>query len=405
MEVIPGLSLQGPTDWSDGMAAKISVRKYTGVFYSESTVRKWRERADRIYWVCFKDSKTGKLVWERCGPASEGWTPEAAQKRRHELLNEDRTGDYKPKQERKADQLTFLELMDTHYLPWADENKKRARDDRSLYKNWLKPRFGAKTLRGIYPLDLERLKREMREAGKSEATIRHALCLVRQAFNKAAAWGLWSGDNPCRSVGFPKPNNARQRFLTHDEADLLLAALHKRSAQLARIAKLSLYSGMRLGEIFNLKWGNVDLSRGILYVLDTKNNESRHVFITDRIKEVFDELTPGEPDDMLFTTRQGKSVQWLSKVFSDVVEKTTLNKGISDPRQKITFHSLRHTFASWAVMAGIPLYTVGQALGHKSNVMTARYAHLAPESQRRAFEAVAASKSAADEKAKAETKG
>jgi integrase len=387
------------------MAAKTSVKKFAGVYYTESTIRKWRERPDRCYWVNFKDAKSGKLFWERCGWASEGWTSEAAQRRRYELLEQDRSGDYKPKVQRKAEQLTFGTLMDKHYLPWAEANKSRIRDDKSRYETWLKPRFENKQLIQIAPLDLERLKKEMREAEKSEATIRHALCLMRQAFNKAAAWGLWSGDNPCRSVGFPKPNNARQRFLNHEEADLLLEALHKRSAQLARIAKLSLYSGMRLGEVFNLTWGNVDLNRGILYVLDTKNNESRPVFITDRIKEIFDGLAGGEPDDMVFMARNGKPVAWLSKVFTDVVEKCGLNRGISDPRQKVSFHSLRHTFASWAVQAGIPLYTVGQALGHKSNMMTQRYAHLAPDSQRKAFEAVANSKTAAEEKAKVETKG
>ena len=97
-------------------------------------------------------------------------TPEAAQRRRYELLEQDRAGEYKPKQERKADQLTFGELMEKHYLPWAGENKKHAHDDRSRYLHWLKPRFADKLLRDIAPLDLERVKKEMREAGKSEAT-------------------------------------------------------------------------------------------------------------------------------------------------------------------------------------------------------------------------------------------
>ncbi|MFZ5449943.1 MAG: hypothetical protein ACOZFS_15030 [Thermodesulfobacteriota bacterium] len=98
------------------MAAKISVKKYTGVYYTESSIKKWRERPDRCCWVNFKDAH-GKLRWERCDWASEGWTPEAAQRRRYELLEEDRAGSYKPKQERKADLLTFGELMEAHYPP------------------------------------------------------------------------------------------------------------------------------------------------------------------------------------------------------------------------------------------------------------------------------------------------
>ncbi len=380
------------------MAAKVSVKKFTGVYYSESTIRKWRQRPDRCYWVNFKDGKTGKLQWERCGWASEGWTPEAAQRRRYELLEQDRSGEYKPKSQRKADKLTFGTLMDKYYLPWAEENKSRLRDDKSRYKNWLESRFANKALQEIAPLDIERVKKDMRDKNRREATVRQVLCLVRQAYNKAVQWGLWSGPNPCDSVTFPTPNNRRQRFLTRAEADLLLTALKKRSSQLALIAKLSLYSGMRLGEIFALKWSNVDQSRGILYVMDAKNNESRPVFITDQIREVLDELPPGEPDDVLFKTRKGEPVQWLSKVFTDVVAESGLNKGISDPREKISFHSLRHSFASWAVMEGVPLYTVSKCLGHKSMSMTERYSHLSPDSQKSAFEAVSRAQDAAKAK-------
>ena len=66
-----------------------------------------------------------------------------------------------------------------------------------------------------------------------------------------------------------------------------------------------------------------------------------------------------------------------------------LNEGISDPRERATFHTLRHTYASWAVMAGLPLYVVGKALGHRTLTITQRYSQLAPDSHRAAFEAVA----------------
>ncbi|MGA9756576.1 MAG: tyrosine-type recombinase/integrase [Desulfobaccales bacterium] len=373
------------------MAKKISVKKYAGVYYTESVAKKWRERADRIYWVAFKDAKTNKLRWERCGWASEGWTPEAAQRRRHELLEQDRAGDYKPKQERKSDQLTFGELMEKHYLAWAKEHKGHSLGDFSRYTHWLKPRFATKALKDISPLDLERLKREMREAGKSEATVRHVLCIVRQGFNKAVVWRLWSGENPCKGVSFPSPNNARQRFLSQEEAAKVLESLRRRSDQVARIATLSLYGGLRLGEVLGLRWSNVDLKNGIIFVQDSKNRESRPIFITEPIKQVLGELTPGAPDELLFKTKAGNPVQQLSKSFAITVNELKLNEGVSDPRERVSFHTLRHTYASWAVMAGVPIYIVGKSIGHKTMAMTQRYAHLAPESHRAAFEAVAQS--------------
>lgn len=373
------------------MAKKISVKKYAGVFYTESTVHKWRERPDRCYWVAFKDVKTRKLVWERCGWASEGWTPEAAQNKRYELLEQDRAGAYKPKKERKAAQMIFQDLLEKHYLPWARENKKRHAGDEHLYRNWLKPRFGSKELGQIAPLDLERLKKEMRDAGKAEATVRHALCLVRQVYNKAVVWRLWTGENPSKGVAFPIPNNARQRFLSQDEASRLLETLRQRSLQVARIATMSLYGGLRLGEVLGLSWSNVDLKNGIIMVQDTKNYESRPIFITDPIRQIIGELDPGAPDELLFKSKTGNPVQWLSKSFAATVNKLKLNEGVSDPRERVTFHTLRHSFASWAVMAGVPLYVVGKTLGHKTLTMTARYSHLGPDSHRVAAEAVAQS--------------
>lgn len=373
------------------MAKKISVKKYAGVYYTESVAKKWRERPDRIYWVAFKDVETNKLRWERCGWASEGWTPEAAQRRRHELLEQDRAGDYKPKQERKSDQLTFGELMEKHYLPWAKENKRHSFGDFSRYAHWLKPRFATKALKDISPLDLERLKKEMRDAAKAEATLKHVLCIIRQAFNKALVWRLWTGENPCKGVSFPSPNNARQRFLSQEEAAKVLESLRRRSDQVALIAGMSLYGGLRLGEVLGLTWSNVDYTNGIIFVQDSKNRESRPIFITEPIKQILAELTPGAPDEPLFKTKTGNPVQQLSKSFAITINELKLNEGISDARERVSFHSLRHTHASWAVMAGVPLYVVSKALGHKGLTMTARYSHLAPESQRAVFEAVAQS--------------
>ena len=70
--------------------------------------------------------------------------------------------------------------------------------------------------------------------------------------------------------------------------------------------------------------------------------------------------------------------------FQTIVRDTGLNNGISDPRDKVVFHSLRHTFASWLVQEGVPLYTVQNLMGHKTIIMTQRYAHLAPDQGREA---------------------
>ena len=90
---------------------------------------------------------------------------------------------------------------------------------------------------------------------------------------------------------------------------------------------------------------------------------------------------------------QGRKVllDRISKTYSDTVKELKLNEGISDPRLRVYFHTLRHTYASWMIEEGADLYTVQKLLGHKTNVMTQRYAHMSESRLRDATKALSAS--------------
>ncbi len=149
------------------------------------------------------------------------------------------------------------------------------------------------------------------------------------------------------------------------------------------MALLSLHTGMRAGEIFSLCWQDVDLERGMLTLLNTKNGLSRPAFLTEQAKGMLKARKPAatSPTDLVFPptgNRQKEQIQRISDTFPKAVDALGLNKGISDPRHKTTFHTLRHTYASWQVERGVDLYTVKELLGHKTLAMTSRYAHLSP---------------------------
>ncbi len=313
----------------------ITIKKYTGVCYKESK-KQWRDKPDRIYWVRFKDD--GKVRYEKCGRASEGWTPESAQQKRYKLLEEKRVGKYKPKLQRDKEAIVLSVLVEEHYLPWSQVSKKNPKDDPSRYNSWIKKELGDKKLNEISIKDIENLMSKMRNAGRAEATIRQVVALLRHIFNKAIEWNLWEGSNPCSSVKLPKLNNSREKFLSKDEANLLLTTIRKYSVQIAQIATLSLYTGMRRGEIFSLKWQDVDSQHGIISILDSKNNQSRKVFITEPVREILDELQPGKKSDFLFTNAKGEKIQFLSKTFAKAVKETGLNRGVSDRRLMVSFH-------------------------------------------------------------------
>ena len=145
------------------------------------------------------------------------------------------------------------------------------------------------------------------------------------------------------------------------------------------MAFLSLNCGLRASEIFNLKWKDVDISKGLLTLWNTKNGETGFGYMTGDIKKMFKEMEKGQPDELVFQGYGGKKITAISNSFKKAVDKIKLNKGITDRRQRIVFHSLRHTYASRLVLSGVNLYTVQKLMRHSNLKMTERYSHLNEE--------------------------
>ena len=170
------------------------------------------------------------------------------------------------------------------------------------------------------------------------------------------------------------------------------------------MALLSLHTGLRFGEISALKWSHVDTERGMIRVMDPKGGQGRAVYLTEQVKAMFEALERRGPDDYVFVKEGKEKLNDAPKAFAEVVAGLELNKGITDRRQKVTFHSLRHTFASWHAMAGTDIYTLKELLGHSVIQMTERYSHLAPGTLQNATRTLErAIESAAQEKVKADT--
>lgn len=370
------------------MSNRISVKKYAGIFYTESSRHKnSRGVPDKTFWIYLRDSDGGQH-WEKCGKASEGWTAEAANRRRHELLEKDRAGAYKPKKQREKEQITFKQLW-AKYWEWAQDNLKQSRLENGKYALRLGPALDNKPLTKISPLDVERIRSDMKKEGKSDSTIYSTLATLRRCLNLAKQWGMFDGQNPCEAVTFPKPDNMKQRFLSQSEAAQLITALREVDTQLANMAVFSLFMGLRFGEICKLRWSDIRIDEGTVFVADPKNKDSRFAFITAPVRKVIETLPVGQPSALVFPNSIGTEMKWVPKYFMQTVNDLGFNKGVADKRQQVTFHSLRHSFGSWLAMNGISLYQISKSLGHKSTAMASRYSHLSKDSQRRAFESLA----------------
>ncbi len=108
-------------------------------------------------------------------------------------------------------------------------------------------------------------------------------------------------------------------------------------------------------------------------------------------------MEPGNNSTLVFPGKGGKQTRQISKTFDRTVTMLGFNDGIKDRQQKVTFHTYRHTCASWLVQAGIPLFTVQKILGHSTIALTERYSHLAPDSFRAAAAAIERVENISDE--------
>lgn len=174
-----------------------------------------------------------------------------------------------------------------------------------------------------------------------------------------------------------KGENKRLRYLTPQEIPGLLQAcnIHIRS-----IVQFAINTGMRRGEIFRLRWCDIDEQAGIIIIGKTKTDESRSIPMNATVRGLIADLKKVRQvgTQLVFPNRRGKIRDNMQSAWENALERV----GIED----FHFHDCRHTFASLMVQAGASLPEVQKLLGHKSITMTMRYAHLCHSQTAKAVE-------------------
>lgn len=162
---------------------------------------------------------------------------------------------------------------------------------------------------------------------------------------------------------------ARIRYLTDEEAKRLLNNCQK--SELKLLIKMALMTGMRKSEMLNLIWQNIDLKAKLIHIEESKNGERRSIPISDSLLDELKAIEEKPSNERVF-----KDVKSLHYQFKILLKVSAI--------KNFHFHDLRHTFASWLAIKGVSLYTIKELLGHKSILMTQRYAHLSPDSRQSA---------------------
>jgi site-specific recombinase XerD len=334
-----------------------------------------RPAGSGVWWISYRDG-AGKRHREKIGRLDDALA--ASVDRRRQVLE----GRYVPPQSRKRS-TTFRELAGAA----MDHRKLRLRPrsyrtDVSRLDAML-PIIGAAPAEGFSADAIDKVLDGLRHRGLTGSTANRYRSLLSSIFAYGVRTGR-VGSNPLRLVKRFREGESRVRYLLRDEEILLRAAVLSNCPEREPELDLALYTGMRRGEQFTLKWKDVDLDRGILTVRGKTGR--RHIVINSSARSAIERLAKHRRDPAaLFVcpdTQSEVQTDWRRWF-----EKSCRAAGIED----FHWHDLRHTFASRLVMAGVDIRTVQELLGHKSITMTMRYSHLSPDHRQAAAEKIGGS--------------
>ena len=209
----------------------------------------------------------------------------------------------------------------------------------------------------------------------SAANSNNAMVILKRMFNLAIEWGLTEA-NPVRGLKLYKVLKHKVRFLSVAEKERLLACCPEYMKEIVLVA---LHTGMRKGEILGLTWDNVDLRNRLIVLVKTKSNKIREIPMSNEVYELLQakyQKSTQDREACVFPSPDGKPYRDVA-----AFRKAVQLAGI----QNFWFHDLRHSFASYLVMAGVDLVTVKELLGHAELSTTLIYAHLAPKHKQAAI--------------------
>lgn len=364
--------------------------KYPGVFYREVD-RIGGTGKERMFYIRF--SRNGEKVEEKVGRQyADNLNPAKVARIRADRIEGRRKGRKELRQEAAAkDKRWTIDRLAAAYFESLESNPAKSQKamavDSNRYENFIKAKLGRKEPKELQPLDVERLRRELQKTkctlkGQpqttrtlSPATIRATLTVLGRIINYGA------NNNLCPPLPFkikkPKAPGITIENLNDDEMKRLLFAIDSDTNLDARaILKIALYTGLRRGEIFGLRWQDIDFDNNVIHLPKTKSGDKKEIPMNPQVRAVLE--AHHKTSEYVFPGEDGGQRVTIQKALRRI------RKAAGLPDDFRPLHGLRHAYASRLVSAGVDLFTVSQLLTHGSTTVTKRYAHLAPGALRKA---------------------
>jgi integrase len=336
---------------------------YPGVFY-RTRQRIGGTGTEKVYYAVFK--RDGKVVETVVGRQyRDNMTPAKASTLRGMMIE----GKAKTKSEVRAEKAVKVWTIANLWEEYKTQRHmtKSLNTDDNRFKNYVLATLGKKEPRELVPLDIDRLRIKLLKT-KSPQTTKHVIGIIKRICHFGVNKGL------CPGLTFrpqmPKVDNRVTEDLTPDQLRALLEAIEAdENRQIATMMKMALCTGMRRGELFRLKWQDIDHHRGFIRITESKGGKAQEIPLNSMAKELLSGLDHNS--DYVFPGEGGKqrvSVQGASR---------RIRQRAGLPKSFRPLHGLRHVFASQLASSGqVDMYVLQRLLTHKSPVMTQRYAHL-----------------------------
>jgi integrase len=319
------------------------------------------------------------------------------------------------KKEKPAPKFTYGDFLKNHYEPWVTSQRKSGMETmRSI-----NAAFGflmSQPLEDLSSIELEQWRTKRIREGRKAATINRLMVALKASINWAVNHDLIK-ENPLARMGRLKESdsNVKVRYLSDEERGRLMAALDEREQRLrdGRLSHnewliereqekkaelngkfadylkpmilVSLYSGLRRGSLFGLKWNDIDFFTKTMTIRPDNDKPEKTLqlpmnsVVVETLTAWKEQNSPVEDDALVFPSPvSGRELNNVKKSWANLLKEAQITN--------FRWHDMRHDFASQLVMKGVDLNTVRELMGHTDMKMTMRYAHLAPSSKLRAVE-------------------
>lgn len=315
-------------------------------------------------------------------------------------------------QGRKGAALPSLrEFIDDTYMPWFKTHHKGHEKTLHTLDNNFDP-IMAQRIDAITGRDLDQIRTTWKQSGNRASTVNRKMGSISGVFSRAVEWEYITAHPMAKLKQLKVDSMGLARYLDEDERERLYAALDARQDEmraeresankwradrgqeqkqsllnmpftdhLMPMVLVSLNSGMRRGELFELKWSSVNFTTKIITIAGdtTKTSDTRYIPMNPEITAVLEEWKKqSDGTSYVFPNQDGGRFEDVKSAWRKLLERAKVIN--------FRWHDMRHDFASRLVMEREPLNTVRQLLGHSDIKMTLRYAHLAPGTMAAAVE-------------------